>query len=171
MDALPYVDSLIREYLLFRGFVSSLEAFGRDLEADPGCGLQVGMPVGVFQLRLPDKATAHVQQLASSLCCRRAHPQQCCTGRCSLCRPAAATRITGTADRCLCMHSTYCRLQLQQRVAWLYYMRLARCCRLTASLTSSSASCCLGWTAAHWWGCWTTSTGCEWGCCCCWWCH
>jgi hypothetical protein len=42
MDALPYVDSLIREYLLFRGFVSSLEAFSRDLEADPGCGLQVG---------------------------------------------------------------------------------------------------------------------------------
>jgi hypothetical protein len=41
MDALPYVDSLIREYLLFRGFVSSLEAFSRDLEADPGCGLQV----------------------------------------------------------------------------------------------------------------------------------
>jgi hypothetical protein len=42
MDALPYVDSLIREYLLFRGFVSSLEAFSRDLDADPGCGLQVG---------------------------------------------------------------------------------------------------------------------------------
>jgi hypothetical protein len=51
MDALPYVDSLIREYLLFRGFVSSLEAFSRDLDADPGCGLQVSSPAaGCSQL-------------------------------------------------------------------------------------------------------------------------
>lgn len=40
VDALPYVDALIKEYLLFRGFTSTLSAFTKDLAADPGCGFQ-----------------------------------------------------------------------------------------------------------------------------------
>ncbi|KAK9818366.1 hypothetical protein WJX72_011380 [[Myrmecia] bisecta] len=40
MDALPYVDTLLKEFLLFRGFTSSLQAFNADLAADKGCGFQ-----------------------------------------------------------------------------------------------------------------------------------
>lgn len=40
MDAIPYVDSLIKEYLLFRGFTGSLRAFNKDLASDRGCGFQ-----------------------------------------------------------------------------------------------------------------------------------
>ena len=40
MDAIPYVDSLIKEYLLFRGFTGSLRAFNRDIASDRGQGFQ-----------------------------------------------------------------------------------------------------------------------------------
>lgn len=40
MDALPYVDTLFKEYLLFRGFTATLETFNKDLANDPGCGFQ-----------------------------------------------------------------------------------------------------------------------------------
>ena len=40
MDAIPYVDSLIKEYLLFRGFTGTLRAFNKDLASDRGCGFQ-----------------------------------------------------------------------------------------------------------------------------------
>ncbi|KAL0054014.1 hypothetical protein WJX82_002400 [Trebouxia sp. C0006] len=40
MDAIPYVDSLIKEYLLFRGFTGTLRAFNNDLSSDRGCGFQ-----------------------------------------------------------------------------------------------------------------------------------
>ena len=40
MDAIPYVDSLVKEYLLFRGFTGSLRAFNKDLASDRGCGFQ-----------------------------------------------------------------------------------------------------------------------------------
>ena len=40
MDAIPYVDSLIKEYLLFRGFTGSLRAFNKDLASDRGRGFQ-----------------------------------------------------------------------------------------------------------------------------------
>lgn len=36
MDAIPYVDSLIKEYLLFRGFTGSLRALNRDIASDRG---------------------------------------------------------------------------------------------------------------------------------------
>jgi hypothetical protein len=41
MEALPYVDTLVKEYLLFRGFTASLQAFNVELAADRGCGFQV----------------------------------------------------------------------------------------------------------------------------------
>ena len=41
MDSLAYVDTLIKEYLLFRGFTVSLQAFNTELAADRGCGFQV----------------------------------------------------------------------------------------------------------------------------------
>lgn len=31
MDAIPYVDTLVKEYLAFRGFTSTLAAFNADL--------------------------------------------------------------------------------------------------------------------------------------------
>lgn len=40
MDAIPYVDSLIKEYLLFRGFTGSLRALNRDISSDRGHGFQ-----------------------------------------------------------------------------------------------------------------------------------
>ena len=40
MEALPYLDSLFREYLLFRGFTRSLQAFSGELATDKGCGFQ-----------------------------------------------------------------------------------------------------------------------------------
>ena len=40
MDAIPYVDSLIKEYLLFRGFTGSLRALNRDIASDRGQGFQ-----------------------------------------------------------------------------------------------------------------------------------
>lgn len=40
MDAIPYVDSLVKEYLLFRGFTGTLRAFNKDLASDRGCGFQ-----------------------------------------------------------------------------------------------------------------------------------
>ena len=44
MDTLPYVDTLIKEYLLFRGFTGALHAFNADIAADRGCGFQVLSP-------------------------------------------------------------------------------------------------------------------------------
>ena len=41
MNALPYVDQLFREYLLFRGFTGTLQAFNGDLANDKGQGVQV----------------------------------------------------------------------------------------------------------------------------------
>ena len=40
MDAIPYVDSLVKEYLLFRGFTGSLRAFNKELSTDRGRGFQ-----------------------------------------------------------------------------------------------------------------------------------
>jgi len=40
MQALPYVDSLVREYLLFRGFARASQALAADAAADRGCGFQ-----------------------------------------------------------------------------------------------------------------------------------
>lgn len=40
MDAIPHVDALVREYLLFRGFTKALHAFDADHAADRGCGFQ-----------------------------------------------------------------------------------------------------------------------------------
>ena len=44
MNALPYVDQLFREYLLFRGFTSTIQAFNGDLVNDKGQGFQVPIP-------------------------------------------------------------------------------------------------------------------------------
>lgn len=40
LTALPYVDSLIKEYLLFRGFTQTLLAFNAEMAQDKGCGFQ-----------------------------------------------------------------------------------------------------------------------------------
>ena len=40
MQALPYLDQLVQEYLLFRGFTHALQAFAADNAADCSCGFQ-----------------------------------------------------------------------------------------------------------------------------------
>lgn len=40
MDAIPYMDTLFKEYLLFRGFTNTMTAFNQDLSTDRGCGFQ-----------------------------------------------------------------------------------------------------------------------------------
>lgn len=40
MESLPYIDALLKEYLLFRGFTATLSAFTHDLASDPSGGLQ-----------------------------------------------------------------------------------------------------------------------------------
>ncbi len=44
MNALPYVDQLFKEYLLFRGFTATIQAFNGDLAGDRGQGFQVSRP-------------------------------------------------------------------------------------------------------------------------------
>lgn len=41
MEALKYIDTLFKEYLLFRGFTTTLQTFNSDLASDRGCGFQV----------------------------------------------------------------------------------------------------------------------------------
>ena len=59
MDSLPYIDSLLKEYLLFRGFTQTLSAFQKELEADKGCGFQA------------ERITDHIfRNLIPSLACK-----------------------------------------------------------------------------------------------------
>eukprot|EP00854_Cymbomonas_tetramitiformis_P026219 gene26219-32131_t len=41
MDALPYIDTLFKEYLLFRGFTQTLRTFETELSGDKAVGFQV----------------------------------------------------------------------------------------------------------------------------------
>lgn len=55
MDSLPYADTLVKEYLLFRGFTRTLEAFSAELETDSGCGYQAQrMGALLFGTLIPD---------------------------------------------------------------------------------------------------------------------
>ena len=65
MDAIPYVDSLIKEYLLFRGFTGSLRAFNRDIASDRGRGFQADQLCElVFRKLLPlDQASELMEVL------------------------------------------------------------------------------------------------------------
>jgi hypothetical protein len=40
LDSLPYVDVLVKEYLLFRGFTRALDELNSELSSDQGCGYQ-----------------------------------------------------------------------------------------------------------------------------------
>ena len=40
MEAISYLDSLLKEYLLFRGFVKTLSVLRSELKNDPGLGYQ-----------------------------------------------------------------------------------------------------------------------------------
>lgn len=53
MNALPYVDLLIKEYLLFRGFTRSIQAFNADIGTDRGRGFQVHFNLDHFDSTLP----------------------------------------------------------------------------------------------------------------------
>lgn len=65
MDAIPYVDSLIKEYLLFRGFTGSLRAFNRDIASDRGRGFQADqLSELIFRKLLPlDQASELMEVL------------------------------------------------------------------------------------------------------------
>lgn len=43
LDAVPYVDSLISEYLAFRGYTSTLRTLQAEQATDAGCNFQVLM--------------------------------------------------------------------------------------------------------------------------------
>ncbi|KAK9842513.1 hypothetical protein WJX81_003570 [Elliptochloris bilobata] len=54
MHALPYLDSLVKEYLLFRGFTRSLQAFSADTASDQSCGFQADALASlVFKRMIP----------------------------------------------------------------------------------------------------------------------
>ena len=54
MQALPYLDQLVQEYLLFRGFTRALQAFAADSAADCSCGFQADALASlVFQRLIP----------------------------------------------------------------------------------------------------------------------
>ncbi len=48
MESLNYIDTLFKEYLLFRGFTTTLQTFNSDLAADRGCGFQVCTVLWMF---------------------------------------------------------------------------------------------------------------------------
>ena len=71
MDAIPYVDSLVKEYLLFRGFTGSLRAFNRDLASDRGCGFQPDQLCElVFRKLLPLDQAAELMEVLDFLSTR-----------------------------------------------------------------------------------------------------
>jgi len=54
MDAIPYVDTLVREYLLFRGFTQSLRAFDAERGTDRTSGFQADKVVElIFNVHIP----------------------------------------------------------------------------------------------------------------------
>ena len=68
MDAIPYVDSLIKEYLLFRGFTGSLQAFNKDLASDRGRGFQADQLCElVFRKLLPLDHAAELMEVLDFL--------------------------------------------------------------------------------------------------------
>eukprot|EP00959_Pyramimonas_sp_CCMP1952_P291396 6095436-Pyramimonas_sp.AAC.1 len=54
MDELPYIDTLFKEYLLFRGFTQTLRVFESERAGDRVAGFQVKRIVQlIFQVYIP----------------------------------------------------------------------------------------------------------------------
>lgn len=71
MDAIPYVDSLVKEYLLFRGFTGSLRAFNRDIASDRGRGFQADQLTELlFRKLLPLDQAAELMEVLEFLSSR-----------------------------------------------------------------------------------------------------
>ncbi|GIL81362.1 hypothetical protein Vretimale_1077 [Volvox reticuliferus] len=68
MDSLPYVDTLFKEYLLFRGFTATLQAFSAELSADRCCGFQAeALCELIFGQLLPQCRTTQLMELLELL--------------------------------------------------------------------------------------------------------
>lgn len=68
MDALPYIDSLVKEYLLFRGFTHTLRALARDLSSDRGRGFQADQLCElVFRKLLPQHDASELMEVLDFL--------------------------------------------------------------------------------------------------------
>jgi hypothetical protein len=68
MQALPYVDGLVREYLLFRGFARASQALAADAAADRGCGFQAdALARLVFGRLIPQRDGAALVELLAFL--------------------------------------------------------------------------------------------------------
>ena len=68
MDAIPYVDSLVKEYLLFRGFTSTLSVFNQDLRTDRGRGFQADQLCKlVFRQLLPQSEATELMEVLDFL--------------------------------------------------------------------------------------------------------
>ncbi|EFJ45079.1 hypothetical protein VOLCADRAFT_94556 [Volvox carteri f. nagariensis] len=68
MDSLPYVDTLFKEYLLFRGFTATLQSFSAELEADRCCGFQAeALCELIFGQLLPQCRTSQLMEVLELL--------------------------------------------------------------------------------------------------------
>lgn len=71
MDAIPYVDSLVKEYLLFRGFTNTLRAYNRDLSTDRGRGFQADQLCElIFRKLLPQSQATELMDVLDFLSTR-----------------------------------------------------------------------------------------------------
>lgn len=68
MEAISYLDSLVKEYLLFRGFAKTVTAFTADCKHDPGLGYQ-GQQISdhLFNTLIPQHRTEDLVSLLKFL--------------------------------------------------------------------------------------------------------
>ena len=68
MDAISYLDWLVKEYLLFRGFAIAVTAFNSEAKADPGLGYQAEqLSDQLFRVLIPSLRTEDLVSLLTFL--------------------------------------------------------------------------------------------------------
>lgn len=71
MDDLPYIDTLFKEYLLFRGFTSTLQTLQAEVDADRGCGFQADqLSELIFRRIIPSHSFSELVELLKLLSSR-----------------------------------------------------------------------------------------------------
>ena len=68
MDAISYLDGLVKEYLLFRGFAKTVSVFNSEAKADPGLGYQAEqITEHLFRVLIPQLRTDDLASLLKFL--------------------------------------------------------------------------------------------------------